>query len=340
MINFWKHKPGLNSALVWAVVILLSVEIALRLPAFDQLPAVRETRSGERVFTAASQRSFAPKIVTLGSSRFQNSIIPEVLENQLGLAKGDVSNLSFDAATPQDYLNLYSAEREYFSKIDLLLLEVGEFHYNLSAISDEAAGNMRFRRLADFKERLNTPSTSNKIDYGLGYFIRIWDSRFVIRDILTSAVRGRFFFEERPINASPNGRIGLNSVQSSSEFEPQETNQLRKFGFRNFEISEYQLGAMTKVLQLAESDNVTVVLMSPPLNEGFNNLVADNFADYDKIWRDRIQQETGMRIVSVEIVDDVCADWRKCFYDYAHTNLAGANGFSSALADYLADIKY
>jgi len=340
MIKFWKHKPSFGSALTWAVMILLLVEIVLRLPVSEQIPAVRGTRSGERVFTAASQRSPAPKILALGSSRYQNSIVPEVIENQLGLGRGDVSNLSFDAATPQDYLHLYSTERQFFSKVELLLLEVGEFHYNWSAISDEAAGNMRFRRLADLNERLNTPSFGDKVDYGLGYFVRIWDSRFVIRDILTSAVRRRIFFDESPMNASSNGRIGLNSIQASSVFEPQGSDQLRKFGFRNFEISEYQLGAMTKLLQLAKADNVTVILMSPPHNEGFKKLVADNFAQYDQDWRDSIQNETGMQLVNIEIVDPICADWRKCFYDYGHTNLAGANGFSVALASYLKTLGY
>jgi hypothetical protein len=102
-----------------------------------------DDRYPERVFKAANQRSPNPTIVIFGSSRFQNVVIPEIVENELSLNTGDVANLSFSTATPQDFLHLYKSEREYFSGIDLIVYEVGEFQYNWSAIADEASGNMR-----------------------------------------------------------------------------------------------------------------------------------------------------------------------------------------------------
>jgi hypothetical protein len=340
VLKFWESKIKLDSALPWAVAVLILIELVLRLPGFGQLSAVRETKSGEHVFEAASNRSPDPSIVALGSSRFQNSIIPEVVEERLNIGTGGVSNLSFDAATPQDYLHLYSTERSFFSGVDLLLVEVGEFQFNWSAIADEAAGNMRLRRLAGLDERLNTPSIENKIDYTLGYFVRIWDSRFIIRDMLSTTIRSGFNYSHRSLSIRSNGQIGLTNALSVSEFNPKDTNQLGAFGFRNFEISEYQLNAVARLLQIAEDDGVSVILMSPPLNAEFNDLVAQNYADYDQEWRNRVTEQTGRQIQLIEMTNPGCVNWQKCFYDFGHTNSIGANSFSAALAEYLSGIGY
>ncbi|NQW21524.1 MAG: hypothetical protein HQ477_12530 [Chloroflexi bacterium] len=325
-----------NRALPWAIVLLLLLEVALYTPAFWNLPAVQESRTGERVFDAANQRSSEPAVIAIGSSRFQKSIVPLVIEKELRLNKGSVANLAFDAATPQDYLHLYKSQRDYFSSADLLLIEVGEFHYNWSAIADEAAGNIRFRRLASLTDRMSTPNVNDKIDYTLGSFIRIWDKRFVIRDILSSTIRDGIRLTVRPIEVDANGKVGLIGSDLIRVFETQEINQLRAFGFRNFEISEYQINAMIQLVNLAKSDDLNVILMSPPINEGFRKLVAENYASYDREWRDRIKAEFGQEIIEVEIVDSRCSDWRECFYDYGHTNAVGAESYSLALAGYLS----
>jgi hypothetical protein len=324
-----------RGALPWAIVILVLLEVALYTPAFWNLPAVQETRTGERVFTAASLRSPEPVIISLGSSRLQNSIVPSVIENKMGLKNGSVVNLSFDAATPQDHLHLYESQREYFLNAEMLLLEVGEFHYNWSAIANEGAGNMRFRRLASFSERMSTPHIDNKIDYTLGNFIRIWDTRFVIRDILSSTIRGGFRFEERPIDVDHNGQIGVTQSNLTRVFEANDVNQLGAFGFRNFEISEYQVNAITELVDLARADGLRVILISPPINDGFRELVAENYASFDRQWRERITSEIDQEIIEVEIFDSRCDDWRDCFYDYGHTNALGAESYSLAMADYL-----
>jgi hypothetical protein len=329
-----------KSAIPWAVGMLIFLELVLHTSSFWQLPIVRETRRSERVFEVASERSPDPKIVVLGSSRLQNAIIPEVLESELGLVSGDVSNLSFSAATPQDFLHLYKSQREYFSNIDLLVYEVGEFQYNWSAISEEAAGNMRYRRLADLNTKLNSPGLENKLDYGLGSAIRLWDTRFVAREVLASIVSGGFSLSERQMTVDNGGRVGINSVQALSEYESESTNQLAAFGYRNFEISEYQLDAMAELIYLAHQDGISIVMPSAPLNAGFEAIVENNYAEYDQMWRTSVVEKSGIPIAIVNLTDSDCSDWKKCYWDIGHVNSIGANNFSVALADYLGGSNY
>jgi hypothetical protein len=338
ILKMSRLKEQLNlkkSALPWALGILIVIELALHLPGFWELPAVREARTGERVFEAAKDRSASPKILVFGSSRFQNAVIPEVIEQELGLAAGSVSNLAFSGATPQDVLHLYKTEHEYFSKAELLVYEVGEFQYNWSAIADEPAGNIRYRKLADLETRLKSPGLTNKMDYGLGYWIRTWDLRFVLRDMLSSAVRGNLAFTESRLVAESNGQVGVRSNGQADEYIATSPDQLNAFGYRNFEISDYQLDAMAELLDLARADGLSLVINTPPLNDGFNEIVERNYASFDELWRASVTEKSNISIASLELTSPECEDWKNCFADIGHVNQFGASDFSIALAKYL-----
>jgi hypothetical protein len=334
------HKILFKSALPWALGVLIILELFLHTSVLWQLPVVREIRNSERIFEAARERSPNPVIVILGSSRLQNAVIPEVMETELGLRSGDVANLSFPATTPQDFLHLYKSEREYLSNVDLMVYEVGEFQYNWSAIADETAGNMSYRKLSDLSTRLKSPGFKNKVDYGLGFFVQIWDARFVVREVMSSVVYGSFSFTEIPITVEPGGRVGIDQDLAISEYDPESSDQLAAFGYRNFEISEYQLDAMAELLKLARQDGISIVMIPAPFNVGFEAIVENNYAEYNQMWRSRVAERSGTPIAKVNLTAPDCSDWKKCYWDIGHVNSIGANNFSVALAEYLGGKDY
>jgi hypothetical protein len=116
--------------------------------------------------------------------------------------------------------------------------------------------------------------------------------------------------------------------------------QIKTFGYKNFEISEYQLGAMVELVNLARADGISIVMPSAPLNPLVGQIVKDHYASFDELWRFNVAKRSGITIAKIELGAPECDVWQKSFWDVSHVNTAGANSFSVALAVYLGGTDY
>jgi len=294
------------------------------------------------VVDAASEISPSPRIAAMGSSRFQWGIVPSTIEAQLNLRQGDAANLGYQAATPQDFLKMYQARRSYFSNLDLLIVEVAAYHYNWNVIIDDGHVDQRFRYIAKLDDRVKIPGMENKIDYTIGYFSKFWDARNRFNSALHQRIDGVFDLAsvETPVSVESNGELDIEPASSWTTDISGVRAIVHGYEFNNFKFSEYQLEAMTTLIKLAESDGVTVILMEPRLSPLFDMEVAASYAAEDRLWRDRIENTTNLKINNLEHSNPICLEWEKCYYDYGHMNPIGADSFTTSLSVFLADGEY
>ena len=70
------------------------------------------------------ENNINPKIIFLGSSMTRYSIIPELIEKNNNLNKGDIVNLGMDAATPYEMYITYMKNKQYFSKTQIVFFSL------------------------------------------------------------------------------------------------------------------------------------------------------------------------------------------------------------------------
>jgi hypothetical protein len=335
MSRIWKQKTIIRRASLWMLAFLIVIELLLHGIDLWELDRASPASDFDRVLDAVVSRSQSPKIVVFGSSRFQYAVNPKTLEDELELDGGEVANLAYLSGTAQDYLNIYLAEREFFSSAKTLVVEVGAYSYNWNLIDDEMQGNARFRRMADLSDRSNVPGIDRKIDYLAGYFLRTWDSRHVLEPTIWSMAGGDFdqWGSRHSVSVDSAGQI-------NTRFPPkleQGADLPHEWDFRKFKFSEYQLGKLVELVRIAKADGASVLLMESPLNESFVQEVAAHYAVEDRYWREQVQDATGLQIVSLGHSDTGCSEWYRCYYDYGHMTPIGANSFSISLANLLSN---
>ena len=313
------------------LALFFGFELFLHLPNAWAIDQLSEASRFDRVFDSASSRSPSPRVAAFGSSRFQYGFVPAAIEEQLGWDQGSVSNLAFRAGTPQDFVNMYLEHRDQLQNLETLVVEIGAYSFNWTVIVDEDFGDLRFRRWAGIQERFEAPGVVNKIDYLFGYALRTWDARAVIRLTLTEAAFGDF---DDSLPITRNGRINI--FVPAQQGPEDATERPHIWDFRDFKFSEYQLRALSKLLDLAESDGTSVILVETPRSPSFDAEVEASYASEDGLWRERVESATGLQIVRLAHSDSLCAaDWYKCAYDHAHMNPVGANSISSSVAQLL-----
>lgn len=268
-----------------------------------------------------------PRVVVLGSSRIRDAVVPAVVAGELDLPLDSVVNLGLTAGRPFDSLIMYRRNRELLSQADVLVLGVDEF-------TDRKVENPseRYRRFASVDDRRRDFQGETGMALMVGSVWRTYDANKSLGRWLKSFVQRR----SRAVAIAEDGRVqwrkeGVGVVDDSLD--------RAESLYQNRESPEYDLYCLTELLDLAQADQLPVVLFRPPINPKFVAL-RDEFAPWAEAefesYSHKLAQHPAVRATLYSGTGiDVNVPFED-FWDYGHLQPEGAEKVSRDLAKLLS----
>ena len=59
----------------------------------------------------------------------------------------------------------------------------------------------------------------------------------------------------------------------------------------------------------------------------------------DRLWRSTIADATGLEMIHLPGVFELCDDWRDCYVDSIHLNAKGATAYSKLVGEWLTTVR-
>ena len=130
-------KPARPSALLWAVLLVIGMEVVRALPL--NFLFVYNSRLGlaQYMHDEILPQFPAPQIVFLGTSRGADAVTPSLLDEKLKLPPRSTVNLSMIASHSSDWLSLYEANREKLKQAKVVFCLVDEWIFSSGFVNDE-----------------------------------------------------------------------------------------------------------------------------------------------------------------------------------------------------------
>jgi hypothetical protein len=310
-----------------ALLLLLAVELGLarqeRL--WSWVPA---SNSGvvdaiERQVITPAQ---APQVLLMGSSRVRDGVAPRQLEAALHLPEGAVLNLGLTRGTPWDAALLYRRNRDKLKQARLLVVGVEDWSFN-AAVSP----NERYRRFASLSDRVGVYNPDWTRSLVVGWIWRTYDAQGPLRNLLTSALKGR----PKDLPIAPDGRVQWRKKESDTGPKDLDLSLDVERAFRKFEVTDGLNDQLRDLIALAREDGLTVVLVQVPLRDAYIDLAAQKYPDALARYRDNLRHFSDTPQLIYERASDlgISPEW---YYDYGHLTAPGARVFTDRLA---ADLR-
>ena len=302
------------TALIVCLAALAVFEIFAR--SVDVWSVVPRSNSGimDQMETRVIEPSRSPRVLVLGSSRIRDAVLPETLEYELGLERGDVLNLGTTAGTPFDALTLVRRHPKLIENVELAIVGVEDWY-----VDGTYPHNERDMRYASMSERLAYPTRVQLLTgllwhtYGANTAIRRWLRRL-----------GR---PGPDVELLPDGRFSWRTGDTSDEDPPDRADQL----FATYEPATHRLDQLAQLVQILEQAGAAVAIVQVPLHPAYSARMAEKYPQVRRDLMRLLESRRGhaeVRLWGAEpgvlTVED--------FYDYGHLYDAGARTFSTRLA--------
>ncbi|MCC7407269.1 MAG: hypothetical protein IT442_04310 [Phycisphaeraceae bacterium] len=277
-----------------------------------------------------------PVVIVLGNSRTRDAVIPIVMEQELGLERGEVLNLSVTAGEPFDSFVLYERNRDTMRKANLVVLAVEEWQLN-----DDRAISERYRRFASLQDRLSYPDRQLKSSLVAGWLWRTFDARKPLgrlaKEMVLSADRSAPIGDDgRVVWRTDDPELGEPEIELKADLE-------RAYGGfvagRMKQTTGYEY--LRRVIKMASEDNVAVALVSPPHRDAFIDLLPDvrgAVADvaFQDVLTDLAAQGDNIEVSVITRASELDMP-DTYFVDYGHMVKRGAEVYTEYLSRWLRE---
>ncbi len=285
-----------------------------------------------------------PVIIILGDSRSRDAVLPTVLEQELGLRRTNVLNLSLTAGDPFDSYVLYRRNRAQFRKAKLLLLALEDWH-----LKDDRAIPERYRRFATLEDRMSFADRRQVLPLLVGWLWRTLDARKPLGRLIKETVLRR----DRSAPIDDEGRVvwRTNDPEVGPETVDMRDDLNRAYsGFKPEEMEQSgALGHVRRILDMAAEDGLEVVMICPPFRSAFIDARREMFQQQ---WASNEKEQSTLEEVFQKALHELAAHYQHvrvyvvlrardlnipdtCFIDYGHMLRRGAELYSQTLAQWL-----
>jgi hypothetical protein len=257
----------------------------------------------------------------MGSSRARDGVIPQRVEQALGLSSGSVLNLGVTGGTPFDALTLYRRNRDKLKRAHVLVFATEDWHCN-----KRFPPSTLDRRFATFSERFGVFDGPSTVSLAAGAIWRTYDAQEPLKAFAYSLLRGR-----KGLRMSPDGRIAWRDKEREEGPKEVRPDQWIDRFYGSFELGRGRLEHLNQLIELAHEDGVEVLVVRLPWRDQYiNALRARHGAEFDRT-TDLVRQTKGAKVVLFERASALGIEdpW---FYDYGHLALRGARIMSDILA--------
>lgn len=273
-----------------------------------------------------------PKVLVLGTSRARGAFLPTVMEEGLGLRRGEVLNLSMGGVSVFDMFVTYQRNRARLAGASLVILQVDPFQFSVGRIPDS-----RFRKLASWSDRMSY-SGRKQADLIADYFFQTTNTLPAFWYYLDAWLENGTAPKLAGIDQY--GRLAV--VKIAHDHEPQEFTQQR-FGYwidwfyREYEYSPVLEQRFLQMMRMVQEDGAAVVIVMMPMAGNFRELTRGALGEgYDR-FRARmfeLASEFGAHCVFWEEPANAGLTDRH-FRDWGHLNTPGAEKWSEFLGRWI-----
>ena len=264
-----------------------------------------------------------PVVALMGSSRMVDAVPPRLLENDLALPEGAVVNLALPTGTPFDWLLLYRRNRATLSKARVLLIGVEDWSLNRALPAFRVT--QRDRRYASLRERWSDFPSEDRLGLAVGKLWRTLDAAGQAEPLLKALKRRR----ESPVG--PDGRIRWRKRER--ETGPAEMDCAKDAAqyCGGYEVNTSRLGQLRRLIEMAESDGVKVLVVRLPLRDSYVEAVEMRHGKADRAFRETVAALPASRVVVYDKASKLGIPGFH-FYDYGHPTTLGARTVTRELA--------
>lgn len=217
----------------------------------------------------------SPQIVILGNSRILSMIQPRILEDTMGLGRGQVLQAAITEGNPYDCLYVYRRNRERFKKSKLVIIGLDSWQVQGKTMLHE-----RIRYNASMKDRIKYFTGKERYSLVVGRIWRTYDAHKPLMRYLKGYILGS---GQRQIIVD--GRSRWNPYENMNMRGPKELKDIDQtaLGFyKNFQEGDASLEPLKTLMAMAKSDGLQVVFCRAPMRDSFINIVNINWPIAEK----------------------------------------------------------
>lgn len=317
--------------LVLGCVLLLEIALGRSEFAWRLVP-----RSAVGVLLETEEKVIAPnpnpKVLVMGTSRANGAFLPTVMEQHLGLRRGEVLNLAMGEQIPFDMLSMYERNRARLSRASLVFLQVDDFQF---AVREKAFG--RFRKMASWSERMSF-SGRTRMQLMSDYVLQA----------NTALPLLWFYAQSWVVNGSAPqspgmdqyGRLALEAIADDHNerlFTERGFRTWISWFYPDYKHSPIFEKHFLKLVELIKEDGGEVVIVIMPTVSDFPTYVREAIGDdYDR-FRARMLQVSSEMNVGCLLWDDhrEAGLTFRDFRDWGHLNTPGAEKWSRFISDWV-----
>ena len=330
--NYTSHQPSVRGCLVFLLFCVFLVEglIGRTGITYRLVPdAAMETLL--RIEELVIKPNPHPKVVVMGTSRGRGSFLPTVLEENLGLQRGEVLNLAMGGGEINDALWTYQRNRATLSKAKWVIVQADPFQFTTGF--DPA---YRFREMANLEDRLAYSGRRRlRLLLNMGYKTDL--ALPYVTDFVSIVYGTRAWPQKKGLD--PYGRIAYVSLEDDHEdrefTEERLVYWITQF-YTDYEHSPVFESRFLQLAQMVHEDGGQVVVFGQPTVDAYLPLLRREKGPLFENFRARMEllaSQHGFETLFWSRQDAGLAE--QDFRDWGHLNITGARKFSSVFAAWL-----
>lgn len=331
-------KPaGKRRVIPWVLVGVLGILIGLEIGVFRQRWFwAAEPRSDVGIYYVledmARSSKVRPKILIFGDSRMRLGVDAFLLEQELGLKRGEVMNFALTAGTPWDTKLFFKRNPWLLDSLQLILYQPSDWQFN-----ENFPPTSRVKHFATLGERIEYKDFETACELVAGYFLQTVAAKDVfkgnIKRVGSTIIKKltNKYTKDLPLVDTVTGQIRwMIKEQYTGPDTVDITADISSF-YKKFEYSQRVENDLTDIINLSKDRKIKFVLVDIPVREIYVQTAESKYGRYSKKYLTRLEalcKEFDVFQIGDSATKNEALITENLFYDYGHLTLEGKKRFT------------
>jgi hypothetical protein len=216
-------------------------------------------------------RKVSPAVLIFGSSRARGAFLPTIIEQEMGLQRGQVLNFGMGGNGVTrlfDALKIYQRNRDILGKADIMIIEI-----DFGQFDSVPPTNERFRYLMSFTDWLEYKGEA-RLSLLRSLIFKLPDVFPYIKEYAKHWLKNRQ--PPEPIGIDIYGRLALVRIANDVDESLSQEKSLRESIFYpgfHYDYSDIYEGYLRKLVGLAKEDGLNVYILQMPYPEKYIDIL-------------------------------------------------------------------